>query len=272
MIKRGLFVIVAVTSFVLTVSTAWEFACFVSDFSADRYDQVIAVSRNVSAGGKAADAKKKSGSVTKTVWILLHNALLILLFMFAHTVLASRRIKRAFERVNILVIQRCVYNAVTSACLKVLISFWAMAFHYPLWIVDVKTSFVWWWVFFGIQCLAWFVVYSGCVMMDFAELMGLKQVYYNVRGFSDPMLYKSAELQRLYSHMRHPSFVGLCAALWLFPYMTLDRFLLALMLTVYMIAAFRVDQQDYVYQREQRMQKVYEVSHSTSHSYTYRHS
>lgn len=51
--------------------------------------------------------------------------------------------------------------------------------------------------------------------MDFPELTGVKQVYYDFNKLLSPMKYKSQDLIRLYEHIRHPSFIGFTAILWL---------------------------------------------------------
>jgi hypothetical protein len=44
--------------------------------------------------------------------------------------------------------------------------------------------------------------------MDLAELLGIKQVYYEINDLAPPLSYKSVPLKRLFSHVRHPSFIG----------------------------------------------------------------
>lgn len=59
------------------------------------------------------------------------------------------------------------------------------------------------------------------------------QVYYYSIGLDPPLVYKSAGLCRLYSHMRHPGTCALTVILLVHPHMTASRALLALILGLY---------------------------------------
>lgn len=112
-----------------------------------------------------------------------------------------------------------------------------------LWSVDVGSSNTLWWAFVLIHALCWTIIYGGSVIMDLPELLGIKQVcscqikkyivqilykflfpnvwflfvkqvYYDINKLLPPMVYKSRDLVRLYSHVRHPSFFGLSIILW----------------------------------------------------------
>lgn len=49
--------------------------------------------------------------------------------------------------------------------------------------------------------------------------MSALQVYYNYLNIATSSDLKSIELQRLYAHKRHPSFLGMIAVLWFTPVM-----------------------------------------------------
>ncbi len=51
--------------------------------------------------------------------------------------------------------------------------------------------------------------------------------------------------------MRHPIFLGIFIVLWVTPVMTLDRFLLAFALSVFLLMGNRVDQEDIKYVEDQ---------------------
>ncbi|XP_017875090.1 nurim homolog isoform X3 [Ceratina calcarata] len=87
----------------------------------------------------------------------------------------------------------------------------------------------------------------GCLMMDLSELAGLKQVYYKFSSRPCPIVMKSRGLLRYYMHMRHPSLTGFLIIFWIHPYMTLDRLLLASILTIYMGLMWTIDKEDYDY-------------------------
>lgn len=83
-----------------------------------------------------------------------------------------------------------------------------------LWNIDVESSKTLWWIFVTIHAVAWAIIYGGSIIMDLPELLGVKQVYYDINRLLPPMALKSRDLVRLYGHVRHPSFVGLTIILW----------------------------------------------------------
>ena len=77
------------------------------------------------------------------------------------------------------------------------------------------------------------------------------QVYYSYHGFENPVYYKSAEQQQLLEHMRHPIFLAPTLILWAVPIMTYDRFLIAVMLPLYLAWGSSIDQLDTSYVKQQ---------------------
>lgn len=75
------------------------------------------------------------------------------------------------------------------------------------------------------------------------------------------MCYKSKQLRTLYSHIRHPSFVGLSVVLWAINIMSLDRLLLAVLWTLYMYIAWNTDHKDIMYHKCQLGRKRTELSY-----------
>nr|XP_004671956.1 nurim isoform X3 [Jaculus jaculus] len=82
------------------------------------------------------------------------------------------------------------------------------------------------------------------------------QVYYHVLGLGEPLALKSPRALRLFSHLRHPVCVELLTVLWVVPTLGTDRLLLALLLTLYLGLAHRLDQQDLRYLRAQLQRKL----------------
>lgn len=91
---------------------------------------------------------------------------------------------------------------------------WQSTPSFILWNVNVESSQILWWTFVSIHAFAWAVIYGGSLIMDLPELIGVKQVYYDVSNLLPPLDYKSTQLVRFYGHVRHPSFVGLSVILW----------------------------------------------------------
>ncbi|XP_006875693.1 PREDICTED: nurim isoform X3 [Chrysochloris asiatica] len=86
------------------------------------------------------------------------------------------------------------------------------------------------------------------------------QVYYHVLGLGEPLALKSPRALRLFSHLRHPVCVELLTVLWVVPTLSTDRFLLALLLTLYLGLAHGLDQHDLRYLRAQLQRKLHLLS------------
>lgn len=180
-------------------------------------------------------------------WLMLVDMSLLSTFMLQHTIMAKDSVENTFKKLHIGYLSRSVYNAASAAVLHLLLSNWQIIPSVTAWKTAVSSNLSMWYFFTGLHVLAWIIIYSGCLMMDIAELLGLKQVYYKVTGRPDPTLMKSQELLRYYKHMRHPSFTGFLIILWIHPFMTIDRLLLAFVLTIYMALKWNIDKADYNY-------------------------
>lgn len=198
------------------------------------------------------DAVQIRGSTT--LWALTVNTSLLCLFIFQHSAMVTPFFKRALYAARLQVAERSIYVIATSFVLQCVIQYWQPIPWISLWHVDTSGT-VLWTAFTLMHCCAWCIIYIGTIIMDLGEMLGIKQVYYSLRGLPDPITLKSRDLQRLYLHMRHPSFIGFCILFWIYPFMSLDRILLAGLWTLYMILAWNVDQSDYEYQCQQLRKK-----------------
>lgn len=195
---------------------------------------------------------------------LIHDTLYIIAFIFQHSCMKSGFVKKVFQNFGLGVAERTIYSLTSSLCLHYLIKNWESAQSFVLWQVNVTSSNVLWWTFVLIHGFAWVIVYGGSIIMDLPEIIGLKQAYYDVKEYAPPMAYKSFELRHLYSHVRHPSFIGLTTVFWVVNLMTLDRLVLAVMLTTYMYVAWSTDHNDIIYQKCQLKRKSAELKSKLS--------
>ncbi|KAF2883966.1 hypothetical protein ILUMI_22224 [Ignelater luminosus] len=197
-------------------------------------------------------------SVCKTLFI---DQLLLVAFLLVHSVLALPEVKQfVASTLKFQVLQRSAYVILTSLSLQFLVRNWQHVHGTEFWSISTDVK-LYWWLFVTLHGLAWVVIYVGTICMDVNELLGIKQVYYNIQHLPDPNIYKSHELKRLYSHMRHPSFVGFSIILWLIPCMSLDRLLLATILSIYMFLGWNTDRHDCNYQKLQFIKKFHEFNY-----------
>ncbi|KAK4872832.1 hypothetical protein RN001_014861 [Aquatica leii] len=191
---------------------------------------------------------------------LFINQLLLSAFILQHTILALPSVKSWFSTLKIAVIQRSIYVITTAIALQLVIKYWQTIPEFVLWSINTNVR-MYWWSFLLLHILAWTVIYVGTICMDINELLGVKQIYYNIRKLPDPCEYKSRDLKRLYLHMRHPSFLGFLVIFWAVPCMSLDRLLLASVLSAYMYLAWNTDEGDHRYQKMQTERKFYELNY-----------
>lgn len=195
-----------------------------------------------------------------SLWKLFQNTCLLSVFMLQHSAMSSKFIKNIYENLNIPDIERSIYNGFSSAALHFVISYWQAVPWISFWNFDTSTNNKLWIFFTCLHLLGWFIIYSGCVMLDISELSGLKQVYYKISNRPCPMSTKSKEYQRYLLHMRHPSFIGFLLILWMHPFMTLDRFLLSSILSAYMLIMWTIDEEDCQYHATNVYRKHRELS------------
>ncbi|CAH1106529.1 unnamed protein product [Psylliodes chrysocephalus] len=193
-------------------------------------------------------------------WALLINMALLSLFIVQHSLLASSKVKEAFQANGFQVIYRSVYIIATSGILLYILKHWKTTSSAVLWGFNLNYKPIWW-LYISIHAVAWIIIYVGNICCDVTELLGFKQVYYNMVNLPDPNLRKSQQLQRLNNHMRHPSFLAFALIFWLTPIMSLDRILLATILTAYMYIAWNTDGSDYHYQKYQLERKHFRLDH-----------
>uniref|UniRef100_V9L6F6 Nurim n=2 Tax=Callorhinchus milii TaxID=7868 RepID=V9L6F6_CALMI len=193
---------------------------------------------------------------TRVVEPLSLDLILLGLFILQHSVMATVTVRK-WTSAWFGVLQRSVYVLCTAAALQVLMMYWQPVLEGPeLWSVRTEP----WnsWVVltcFIIHVIAWLIIISIALIYDYAELMGVKQVYYHCLSLGDPMALKSQKAQRLYCHLRHPVFLEFLLVLWVVPALTLDRLLLAAVLSLYLVFGHSLDQQDYRYLRAQLAKK-----------------
>ncbi|XP_064480714.1 nurim homolog isoform X2 [Ornithodoros turicata] len=183
------------------------------------------------------------GSQTQPLW---WNCVLVAQFCLQHSVMcnskATERLEKCFG-----VLTRSAYIIATCVCLKVLMTFWSRSNQFVLWEVDTSENPLLWWCFTAVHVVGWLIIYTGCLLMDIGELLGVKQVYYSMASFYQPRNLKARSLNRYYSHMRHPSFIVMCLLLFVHPVMRIDRFLLAAFMAIYTFVRYNIDVEDYEY-------------------------
>ncbi|XP_072034753.1 nurim-like [Amphiura filiformis] len=197
--------------------------------------------------------------------IILHNLLLILVFVIQHSLMASDYCKHFFTMCKLDVLQRSIYVIATCAVLQVVMYYWLPLYtDHPVWAFDQRRNILWL-ILSLVHIIAWLMMFGVILVIDYGELIGVKQIYYFLTNSPPPMQMKSASNRRMFDNFRHPVLLGLLLVLWFVPVMTLDRLLLAIFLSLYTCLGHNLDTQDYEYLQSQSQQK--EVHLRTQYSY-----
>ncbi|XP_072286245.1 nurim [Pyxicephalus adspersus] len=228
--------------------------CFVAGFGTGaefvRFLSFGVLLRNISEGPEGEPPLLWRDAVGDSQFLrsLGINVALLFIFVCQHSLMAWSPLKEVVTRV-FGVLQRSVYILCTAVSLQVMMRYWQTFPRGPfLWNVPTAP----WSALFPVICallhtISWLLIFSVLLIFDYAELMGIKQVYYHCFGMGDPLSHKSPRAARLYAHLRHPVFLELLVILWVVPSLSPDRLFLASALTLYVCCVHRLDVQDYSY-------------------------
>ncbi len=166
---------------------------------------------------------------------------LLLLFCVQHSVMARQGFKEVWTKFMPEPIERSTYLLASNLALMLMMWQW-QTLPGTVWNVSDGPWRYLMWVLFA---TGWLLVPVSSLMISHIDLFGLRQVWLNWRGkeytalpFRTPMLY---------SHVRHPLYVGWFLAFWMTPTMSVGHLLLASVLSVYMVVASRIEERDLVY-------------------------
>ncbi|CAH1257134.1 NRM [Branchiostoma lanceolatum] len=234
--------------FFSTVSLACFVYCFASVFKLALFLSTDLLGKDSLKQGPSSSLDQKDGDGDFLSNPLVQDVGLLLLFPLQHLIMTSWLFKRLLSAVRLDVVERSLYVASTGLVLQVAINNWqTVGESDPFWDFPVNTSRFLWLVFTLVHIFGWVSISGSAVILDYPEMMGVKQAYYYALGLDDPLSIKSESVRQFYSNNRLPIFTGVMMVLWLIPCMTLDRLVLAAFWTLYLLLWQSLSVTDYVY-------------------------
>lgn len=111
------------------------------------------------------------------IWLAMAiNAILVILFMLVHSFMRSKTVKSFWSKLSLSAAERSIYNLSTAITLVILIDNWQRISSIRLWNFELESNSIMYWSFILVHAASWMIIYGGCVIMDFPELIGIKQV------------------------------------------------------------------------------------------------
>ena len=167
------------------------------------------------------------------VLALAINAVLVILFGVQHSVMARKRFKDWWVNYIPRHLERSTFVLVSGVLTLVIIALWQNV-DATVWKIENTLAGV------GLQVAYWFgIAYllSSSFVTNHFELFGLRQawLYFTNKPYA-PLDFKQLWM---YRYSRHPMMLGFLFIFWCSPEMTVTRFTLALLFTIYIFEGIR---------------------------------
>lgn len=164
---------------------------------------------------------------------LVVNALLVVLFGVQHSIMARKKFKTRISHVIPAHLERSTFVLVSGILMVLIMVFWQVV-ETTVWQVEstlISGALLVAYVFGIVYLLA-----SSFVTNHF-ELFGLRQawLYFSNKAYT-PLEFKQ---RWMYRYSRHPMMLGLLFIMWCSPEMSVTRFTLALLFTIYIFEGIR---------------------------------
>ncbi len=171
-------------------------------------------------------------------WRIAFNLGLISLFGVQHAIMARPAFKRWWTQVIPAAAERSTFVALSGILMGAIVGLW-QPLPEVIWSAEngaLRNALL------GGCAFGWAYLLAATFAIDHFELFGLKQVWRNLKGLRTPSPTFQARL--MYRFDRHPIMTGVLIGLWSTPDLTLERLVLALGFTAYIVVGVAVEERD----------------------------
>jgi methanethiol S-methyltransferase len=168
------------------------------------------------------------------------NVMLLLLFAVQHNVMARPWFKDWWTEYVPRPIERSTYVAAASLILLLLYWQWR-PMPEVVWHVENSIGRG---VLMALYFAGWIIVFASSFVIDHFELFGLKQAWNHFHRREPEVAPFSERL--IYRWVRHPLMLGFIIAFWSAPTMSQGRLLFAVVTTLWILIAIRIEERDLI--------------------------
>lgn len=220
MVKRLLFFVYGVTSYLTFLGTFLYASAFV--------------------GGFAVPTRLDGPLETSMLEALTIDCLLLTIFAVQHSVMARPWFKERWTQIIPWAIERSTY--VLCASLALMLLFWQWRpIGIDIWSVENPAARIVLWTLFA---AGWVTVLIVTFLINHFDLFGLRQVWLPLIG--RPYSRISFRTPLPYQFVRHPLYFGFVLGFWMTPTMTLAHLVFAVATTAYIVLAIQFEEKDLV--------------------------
>jgi len=167
---------------------------------------------------------------------------LIALFGLQHSIMARRAFKQRLKAWLPEAAERATFVLLSGVCLGLALWAW-QPLPGTLWQVESTTAQYLLW---GLYALGWSYLFIATFVTNHFELMGLRQVYlyFCERPYTKLPFVK----KYMYRYSRHPMMLGVLVGMWAVPTMSVSHFVMASLLSAYIVVGVFFEERDLVKQ------------------------
>ena len=171
---------------------------------------------------------------------VLFNLGFVAVFGIQHAIMARPEFKARWTKIIPAAMERSTFTAVAGGLMLITLFMW-QPMPQVLWNVEASGVRL---AIYGLAGLGWAYLFGASFAINHFELFGLQQVYLNLRQRQPRDL---PFVQRfMYRFDRHPLMTGFLIGFWATPTMTVDRLVLALGFTAYIVAGVAIEERDLI--------------------------